>query len=484
MFKRVKIMTFFFILGFFLQSCASSPKNAISKIQVKQAPPAGWYWDESRKALAYGGSDNSLKTKEITRGKPPSPIKEVTPPNLKVPSLPAVPTGPMARKEYIKSRFPGKRVIFPDELKIPAKKPDYRVGVDDVLHILVWNHPDLSVPDIVVRKDGAISLPLVGNIRAEGLTIPELEETLMQKLARFIAKPQVTVNPKEMSSQRIFLVGRIKKPSVTTGPLLPAYLLRGGNTLLEALSDVEFYPDADLPASYIARRDIIIPVDIKALLMDGDLTQNVLLEPGDRIVVPGPMKEINVLGEVKNPSKYKVKMDTTLLDALSIANGVQTEKADLYMAYVARNKQILPVNLKRLLDFGDMSQNMVMEDGDIVYVPNIDEKKYYVLGEVAKPGVVYFKDPVDIIEAIAQGGGFLTTGQREQVVVVRGDLRSPQLYSIDMLAMMEGRSFARFTLQKGDIVYVPRTLIADWNVFITQLFPTFQGIVLVDVLRR
>jgi polysaccharide biosynthesis/export protein len=142
------------------------------------------------------------------------------------------------------------------------------------------------------------------------------------------------------------------------------------------------------------------------------------------------------------------------------------------MAYVARSKQIIPVSLKRLLDFGDMSQNMLMEDGDIVYIPNIDEKKYYVLGEVEKPGVVFYKDPVDVVEAIALGGGFKISAQRSQVVVVRGDLRSPQIYEIDMLAMLEGKSFERFPLQKGDIVYIPRTLIADWNVFISQLVPS------------
>jgi hypothetical protein len=56
--------------------------------------------------------------------------------------------------------------------------------------------------------------------------------------------------------------------------------------------------------------------------------------------------------------------------------------------------------------------------------------------------------------------------------VVRGDLRSPQIYEIDMLAMLEGKFFERFPLQKGDIVYIPRTLIADWNVFISQLVPS------------
>ena len=131
-----------------------------------------------------------------------------------------------------------------------------------------------------------------------------------------------------------------------------------------------------------------------------------------------------------------------------------------------------------------MSQNIIMEDGDVVFIPNIQEKKYYVLGEVNKPGVFYYRDPVTVIEAVSQGGGFLTTAQRSQVVVVRGDIKNPQIYQVDVLAMMEGKSLEKLVLQKGDIVYVPRTLIADWNVFLNQLLPSFQAIVLVDVLTR
>jgi len=69
-------------------------------------------------------------------------------------------------------------------------------------------------------------------------------------------------------------------------------------------------------------------------------------------------------------------------------------------------------------------------------------------------------------------------------VVVRGDLRSPQVYELNMLAMLEGASLERFPLQKGDIVYIPRTLIADWNVFISQLIPTAALAAVIDLMAR
>jgi len=471
------------IIIFLLPNCASPPGPAIRRVGISEptSPGKGWRWDESKKTLVYETKGESAEKKEGDSPLP-SAVKEVTPPPATEKTFIKMEVKALSRKDFIKARFPGKKVFFPEELKIVEKKLEYRVGPDDVLQVIVWNQPDLSM-DVLVRKDGSITMPLLGNIRVEGLTIPEIEELLRRGFAPYVEKPNIIVNPKEINSLRISIVGRIKKPDISIGPVRPGFILRGGNTLLEILSDVEVYPDADLGASYVLRGDYIIPVDLKGLLKDGDYTQNILLEPGDKIVVPGPMKEITILGEVRAPDKYKVNLDTTLLDALSIAKGINKDTADLYMAYVARNRKILPVNLKRLLDWGDLSQNMILEDGDVIYVPNINEKKFYVLGEVARPGVVYFNDPIDIVEALAQAGGFLTTARRSQVVVVRGDIRQPQIYEINLLSLMEGKSLERFTLQKGDIVYIPRTAIADWNVFLSQILPTLQAVDIIDVIR-
>jgi len=445
-----------------IQSCGTLSGRAIHKVSPQDF-----------KTSEVGGDDSRNKSESATKENPTTAAeKTYVRMNAETISI----------KEYIRGRFPGKKVIFPDELKLPEKKFEYRVGKDDVLRLFIWNHPDLSM-DLTVRRDGQISFPLIGNIEAEGLTIPELEEKLRKGFERFIRDPQIHINPKEVNSLRIFIVGQVRKPFGAIGGIRPEFFLKGGNTLLEALSDVEFYPDADLAAAYVTRNDFIIPINLKALLKDGDLTQNILLFPEDRIVVPGPMKEITLLGEVGSPGKYKVNIDTTLADALSIGKGVNRESADLYMAYVARKKQILPVNLKRLLDYADMTQNILIEDGDIVYIPNINEKKFFVLGEVVSPKVIYFKDPVDLIEAITQAGGFTPVARRNQVVVVRGDVRKPQIYEINALDIMKGKTFERFILQKGDIVYIPRWAIADWNIFVNQILPTIQTVDLIDIIR-
>ncbi len=459
-----------------LAGCASGPGRAIRRLDQLEPRSRA---DVLRRDAAPKGAP--AQPGPAARALPPG-VTEVTPPQARERTYVRMQAETLPRREYIRSRFPGKKVLFPDEIPADGRRPEYRIGVDDVLQVVVWSQPDLSM-DLLVRKDGSISVPLVGNLRVEGLTIPELERMLTQRLSPFVDQPNVVVNPKEINSLRIFMVGSIRKPNVSIGPVRPEFLLRGGNTLLEILSDVEFQSDADLAASYVSRGDLIIPVNLKALLKDGDLSQNVLLEPGDRVVVPGPLKEVTVLGEVRAPDRYKVNLDTTLVDLLSIAKGVNVETADLYMAYVARNKQVLPINLKRLLTMGDLTQNLVMEDGDVVYVPDSRDNRFFILGEVFKPGVVGYTEPMDVVEAVAHAGGFLITAQRNQVVVVRGDVRAPQIYAVDALGMMEGRFGDRFTLQRGDIVYVPRMPIADWNVFLSQILPTIQTLNLLDVIR-
>ena len=378
----------------------------------------------------------------------------------------------LSPQDYIKKRFKGRKVIFPEELPSEqARWPIYKIGPEDELNIIVWQNPDLS-GSVIVRSDGKISLPLVGELRAAGLQVFQLEHLLKREYSKYLENPQITVSVKAVNSLRVFITGAIRASTVTTGPLTSGIPLRGDNRILTVLSQVEILQDADLSEAYIVRGDVIIPVDLNRLLKDGDMTQNVLLKPADTIVIPRPTKEITILGEVNRPGRYKVRQRTTLLDALAVAGGLKRETAALDIAYVARHNSILPVNFKRLIDLGDMVQNILLEDKDIINIPSNRENKVFIMGEVKRPGVFRFVDPMDVIEAISEAGGFLTTANRKQVVVVRGGLQEPKVYAINALQMMKGMTHRRFTLHRYDIVYVPRTSIADWNVFISQLLPT------------
>ncbi len=377
----------------------------------------------------------------------------------------------LTKEDYLKARFAGKEIVMPEDLPKNGERVKYEIGIDDVLNIYIWKNEDISM-DVPVRSDGNVSLPLIGDVYAAGLDIPEFKAIIAEKYDAYIKDPQITVTCKVPNSLQVSVVGAIAKPETYVGPSTMTYTLRGDRTLLSILSVVSIEPDADLAESYVIRGETVIPVDLKALLEDGDTSQNVTLHPGDTVVISEPLKEIVLLGEVKNPGRYKTKRSSSILDALSRAGGINSDTANLYMAYLARDNDILPINFKRLLDYGDMNQNILLNDGDIVYIPNNNENKVFVVGEVTTPGVQYFTDPLDLMEAISACRGFKETANRSQVVVVRGNPRDPKVYSVNVLEMMKGGSLERFYLERGDTVYVARTAIADWNVFLNQVLPT------------
>src|SRR5262245_39805908 len=108
-----------------------------------------------------------------------------------------------------------------------ASDADYVIGSDDVLQVTVWGHQDLDQV-VAVRPDGKISLPLAGEVKAAGLTVPQLAEALTGKLSVSVKNPNVSVMVKEIKSYRVYLVGRVAKPGV--------HPIQAGTPLLQALT--------------------------------------------------------------------------------------------------------------------------------------------------------------------------------------------------------------------------------------------------------
>jgi len=448
---------------FFLSACSQAWGPSIQEIKQPSASSGA---SRSETGIPNSKSDKAA-VQEIGTEATPKPADE---------RLIQLQRKELTRKDYIREKFEGKELLFPEELEMaPPGRPIYSIGVEDELSVLVWQNPDLST-ELVVRDDGKISLPLVGEVDVAGLQVPELERLLQKKYARYVEKPQVTVTVQAVNSLKVFITGAVRVPTITAGPLPAGFPLRGDKRLLTALSQVEILPEADLSEVYIVRGDIIIPLTLNRLLKDGDMTQNILLKPADTVVIPAKIMEVVLLGELNQPGRYKVRRRTTILDALAVGGGIRPETAVLSMAYVARGGSVLPINFKRLIDMGDLGQNILLQDNDVIYVPSSQDNKIFVLGEVRRPGLVRFAEPIDVVEAISEAGDFEITANRSQVVVVRGAPHQPKVYAINALKMLKGDTAERFFLDRRDIVYVPRTAIANWNVFISQILPTLTAI--------
>jgi polysaccharide export outer membrane protein len=162
-----------------------------------------------------------------------------------------------------------------------ALPSDYVIGADDQLKISVWNEANLS-ETVPVRPDGKISMPLLNDVDAAGLTPTQLKDSITEKLRKFISDPRVTIVVLAMNSRRVFVTGEVNH----TGPmaLLPHM------TVLQALAQAGFTQFANVKGIYLLRtengKQSRISFNYKEVVKGNRPEQNVQLKPGDTIVVP------------------------------------------------------------------------------------------------------------------------------------------------------------------------------------------------------
>src|SRR5579872_2684395 len=169
----------------------------------------------------------------------------------------------------------------PDQgVEVPAG-PSYLIGPDDTLHISVWKEPELTVT-LPVRSDGKVSLPLLDDVTAAGLTPMQLAASVREKLKRYVEDPRVTVVVTQMNSRKFFVTGEVQRTGAMQ--LLP------NMTVLQALASSGLTQFANTKRIYLLRSvngvQQRIPVNYKELVKGRDMAQNVVLKPGDTIVVP------------------------------------------------------------------------------------------------------------------------------------------------------------------------------------------------------
>jgi protein involved in polysaccharide export with SLBB domain len=248
----------------------------------------------------------------------------------------------------------------------------YRLGAGDVLSIQFYGRPELTRPLVTVAPDGTVSYLSATGVEVRGKTIDEARGAIEATLTKFYRNPKVIVTPIQLVSKNYTIMGMVKDsgvfPLVQPITLIEA-LARSGGTV-SGLFDRRYVDLADLERSFILRDGKRLPVNFRKLMLEGDMTQNVALAPGDYIQV-----------------------------ASALSND------------------------------------------------------YFVLGSVRKPGREGFTEGASVIAAIAKRLGFQDEAYRERVLVVRGSMSDPQVFVVNADAILKG-SQKDFALQPKDIVYV------------------------------
>jgi len=291
----------------------------------------------------------------------------------------------------------------------------YRIGPQDILNVVVWNHPELSNPlgnfqDIqnmgrLVREDGTIFYPYAGVIKVSGMTIEAIRNTLVERLRPYIQNPQIDVRVVGFRSKRVYVSGEVKQPGIV--------------------------PITDVPL--------------------------------------------------------------TLIEAINASGGFD-ERADQGTAVLTRNGTRYPINLFDLYNNG--RGNLLLQDRDVVYVPNNEANKVFVMGEVKKQSAVYIdKGSLSLADALSQSEGIdLTTANTKEIYVIRASTPpqadvepatiQPLIYHLDAHLIPSLMLAGEFQLQPRDVIFVSTTSVVRFNRVVQQILPTIQTLWYSDQLLR
>lgn len=275
-----------------------------------------------------------------------------------------------------------------------VKMPTYLIGPDDKFHAYVYNEEDLNTKELIVKRDGTITFPLIGEVKVEGLDLFEATDLIEEKLKEYISYPEVT----------------------------------------------------------------IIPYEIKS----GTVT---------------------ILGKVTYPQQYQITGEMRILDLIAQAGGLalgyfqnnSIELADLERTFIVRKNKVLPINFHALIKEGDMLNNIPLMGGDYLYLPSAINREVYVVGEVNEQGHFAYKENMTLGQVIAYSQGLKASAKTSSVYLVRGNLKHPRLFKINLDAIYEGK-IMDFRLKPNDIIFVPKTPIANWNLVLEQILPSLQAV--------
>ncbi|WP_020589313.1 polysaccharide biosynthesis/export family protein [Desulfobacter curvatus] len=264
----------------------------------------------------------------------------------------------------------------------------YHIGPRDVLSVSIHAGGVAQEKiDVTVSEHGKINVPFIGSIKAEGLTLTELEDAIQTPLAQdYFVNPQVNVQVKEYHSISFFISGAVKKPG--------QYEMTSVTNFLELVSRAE------------------------GLLKDRGSIAYVLRE----------------------------------------IHGISTEE-DVKKAI--KNNATIKVDLTQLLDEGDMSHNITLVPGDIVYIPRADKLnqsvyKIYVEGEVKKPGVYDYQPGMTAMAACVMAGGFDKYAAISRVKIVRNENGKQEVIKVNLEKVQDGRT-PDIPIKPGDHIHIPET---------------------------
>ena len=414
----------------------------------------------------------------------------------------------------------------------------YLLGAGDTIALDVFNVPEYS-QEYAVLVDGTLNLPLIGRVSVAGLSLAQAEAEILRQYTPILARPILQLRLAGVRALEVGIAGEVTRPGAYqllpatdgVGIELPtvtqALQLAAGTTPAAALQNIE------VRRSH-SEGEEIIPVDLSAFFRSGDLRQDIPLQDGDTIFVPAATEidtiaarqesranftadrtepvTVAVVGAVNRPGTHTLNLEVTpagtgeasLTQALRTAGGI-TALADIRQIEVRRQpltggEQHITVDLWALLQTGDLSQDVLLQTGDTIWVPQAeaivegeaqevasatfspDTIRVNVAGEAIAPGSIEVSPNASIEDAFFAAGGFsdrdAQTGSIELIRLNSNGTLFHQKVEIDLEAgFVDG-----LVLQDGDTLVVrrDRSFTESLGSVVTPLFPALSVFDLLD----
>jgi polysaccharide export outer membrane protein len=282
---------------------------------------------------------------------------------------------------------------------IVSGMPEYIIGPGDVIEITLWKGPTATRELITVKPSGKISFNMADNLYVNGFTASQVDDIITGNLVKYIRNPRVDIIVKEYKSKFVTVLG----PGA-------AWSGRGGGG-----------------KHYLTGRTVIVEIFSESVTLHQDAN---LAEVGLR----------------------------------------------------RKNGRTLKLNLFNAILRGETGQDVVLDSGDVIYVPLItkEDNRVYIFGEVDKPGVYSFSgSEMRLLDVVSQAGGVTIFAHADSTKIARGDPTRPEVISADLKKLMEeGDQTQNVVLANGDLVFVPRSSIGSINLFVKRIRPLMEIILL------
>ena len=269
-------------------------------------------------------------------------------------------------------------VIFTSIFSEVSADQGYLIGDEDILQISVWGNPELNV-QVPVRPDGMISFPLVGDMKASGVSPRELKSKLESELSKFVKTPIVSVMVTGINSFKVYVIGEGITLGGTTlggttlgGTNSGVITLKRNTSLMQLLAQIGSLRNADLNSAYILRDEKKLNNDFFRLIVKGEILQDIQLKPNDIIFIPDNFeKRIMVVGAVRNPGIIQYREGLTIVDAILNTGGF-TEFAKENDVMIVRKEgstvKNIEARMKDVIKDGDINKDILLKPGDFIIV--------------------------------------------------------------------------------------------------------------------